>query len=571
MQRAGFHVVAAIDVDPVAIATLRANLVEQGHPDLLPVTHALERDLTRFTPAELASLIGTDRVDVIVGGPPCQGFSKVRRVDGTNNGPRLVHDARRLLYSEFLRYLEYFQPRVFVMENVPELRSAVGGAFFTAVQKEARDVGYRVHAQLEDAWELGVPQKRRRRLIIGVRTDIPGYFPPKTPPAPRALPKLTLGVAIEDLPILRAGGGSPESEYSLALREKHLRDHSLARAFLYEVLEVDRAARLTNHTARSHSDRDLRDFDRLNEGESSAVAMRNRGVVFEYPYDKSTFKDRYTRQSRVKPCSTIVAHLSKDGLMFIHPTQRRSLTPREAARVQTFPDWFRFPAARTSAFRLIGNAVPPLVAEAVGLVVRDFLGSAGGPPAPALRSARGRTGNLPVASGDPPDEMPPVHRASNHRGPAVRLPIAPGGSPGATGRWPVLPRTRVAAAHELERLARLDRRALRALSDEEFLAGWHALLFLFPGLHPDNALDHGHNIEDLPANQLALPGFEHLLARRYARSGWPVALELIGHEAWWRYEHRAITEEEFYCVTAQRAGLEPEPSRERAESEGIKE
>ena len=90
------------------------------------------------------------------------------------------------------------------------------------------------------------------------------------------------------------------------------------------------------------------------------------GVVFEFPYDKGSFKDRYTRQSRREACSTIVAHLSKDGLMFIHPTQNRSLTPREAARVQSFPDWFVFPVPRTHQFRIIGNAVPPLVAEVFG-------------------------------------------------------------------------------------------------------------------------------------------------------------------------------------------------------------
>jgi DNA (cytosine-5)-methyltransferase 1 len=93
----------------------------------------------------------------------------------------------------------------------------------------------------------------------------------------------------------------------------------------------------------------------LNEGENSKDAME-RGVRFEFPYDKETFKDRYTRQHRNEPCSTIVAHLSKDGLMFIHPTQNRTLTPREAARVQSFPDWFEFPIARTHQFRVIGNA-----------------------------------------------------------------------------------------------------------------------------------------------------------------------------------------------------------------------
>ncbi len=384
MQRAGFKVLAAIDFNEEAIQTFKANF-----PDVL----ALCKDLTRFTQEKLAELIqrysqsplptpghplpvrrGEGQgegcvpvVDVIVGGPPCQGFSTARQRDGANHGERrLVPDERRQLYREFLRYIGFFQPKVFVMENVLGIRSAAGGEYFTAVQKEARQLGYRVHGQVEDAWELGVPQKRRRQLFIGVRGDLPGYFLPQLKAAPRAEPRTWLGAAIGDLPILRAGGGEDERDYDLVRRAEHLKQQgNTARNYLHEVLEVSRTPKLTNHVARPHSERDLRDFALLREGENSAVAMRDRGIKFEFPYDKSTFKDRYTRQSRWHPCSTIVAHLSKDGLMFIHPTQNRSLTPREAARIQSFPDWFRFPEARTHAFRLIGNAVPPLVAEAV--------------------------------------------------------------------------------------------------------------------------------------------------------------------------------------------------------------
>ena len=411
------------------------------------------------------------------------------------------------------------------MENVLGLRTAAGGEYFTAVQKEARELGrksgqpgYRVHGQIEDAWELGVPQKRRRQLIIGVRGDLPGYFLPDLKPAPRAEPSTWLWAAIGDLPVLRAGGGEDECEYDFHRRVEHVEHQgNSALRYLCDVLEIDCAAKLTNHTARPHSARDLRDFARLREGESSAAAMR-RGIVFEFPYDKSTFKDRYTRQSRWKPCSTIVAHLSKDGLMFIHPTQNRSLTPREAARGQSFPDWFRFPQSRTQAFRLIGNAVPPLIAEAVGLAVKEFLG------APSSGPARIET------------QLGKGKRARSETG-------AP------------LPSSRIATARELERLAQLDRRALRALPAEEFLRGWHALLFLFPGLHPDNALDHGDDIEEVPAAQLGLPGLDELLARRHARSGWPVALALIGREAWRRYETGQIDEKGFYCLEAQRSGL----------------
>ncbi len=376
MQQAGFRVLAAIDSNAEAVSTLRANLVQQPHPGLLPVEHALECDLTSFPPQEVAALIGTAQVDVIVGGPPCQGFSTVRQRDGANSGPRLKDDSRRHLYREFLRYVDFFQPKVFVMENVLGLRTAAGGEYFTRVQKESRALGYRVHGQIEDAWELGVPQRRRRQLIIGVRDDLPGYFLSQTKPAPRAEPRLWLGVALGDLPILRAGGGEDERDYDLPRRARYLQDYGdSGRNYLFDVLEIARAPKLTNHTTRSHSERDLRDFMRLNEGENSAVAMRVRGVQFEFPYDKSTFQDRYTKQSRWHPCSTIMAHLSRDGLMFIHPTQNRSLTPREAARIQSFPDWFRFPAARTTSFRLIGNAVPLLVAEALGLAVKEFLGS----------------------------------------------------------------------------------------------------------------------------------------------------------------------------------------------------
>lgn len=229
MERASFQCLAAIDFNPEAVAVFIHNF--PGVPQVL------YKDLAKFSPVYLAKPINVNHVDAIVGGPPCQGFSTVRQVDGANNGIRLVEDPRRYLYQEFLKYVEFFQPKVFVMENVFGIRSASGGEYFTRVQKEARAIGYRVHAQVEDCVKLGLPQKRRRQLFIGTRLGLPDYFRP--------------------------------------------------------------------------------------------------------------------------------AHLSKDGLMFIHPTQNRSLTPREAARIQSFPDWFGFPIARTHQFRVIGNAVPPLVSEQI--------------------------------------------------------------------------------------------------------------------------------------------------------------------------------------------------------------
>ena len=505
MQRAGFKILAAIDFNEEAVQTFKVNFSKD--------TLALCKDLTKFPPDKLAAKLGVNHVDVIIGGPPCQGFSTVRQRDAANHGSRVKRDKRRYLFRCFLDYVAAFRPRVFVMENVLGIQSAAKGKFFTMVQVEARKLGYRVHAQVEEAWKLGVPQKRRRQLVVGVRDDVPGYFPTELKPAVRASGSPTLWDAIGDLPTLKAGEGIEEQDYDPNHRKVFFAERGeTAKNFLQKVLEIDKAKKLTAHRARPHNDRDLRDFLRLHEGETGDQAIV-RGEKMEFPYDRSVFLDRYTRQHRDRLCSTIVAHLSKDGLMFIHPTQNRSLSPREAARVQTFPDWFQFPVARTHQFRIIGNAVPPLVAEAVGCEIKEFLSE----------------------SQELKNEAQ-VSRGKNH------------------GRFNQ-PRTRVQAAHELQTLARLDRRELHHLSPEEFLNGWRALLFLFPDLHPDNALDHGQDFEEINPAQLALPGCEQFLAKRYARSGWPVALESIGREAWRRFEAGEISTELFYCTESQQNGL----------------
>lgn len=497
-QRAGFDVLAAIDFKAEAVAIYRANFPDVGH--------AMERDLTKFGPQDLAKLIGRDSVDVIIGGPPCQGYSHARQRDGANSGPRMIEDHRRQLYQEFLKFVGFFRPKVFVMENVLGIRTAAGGRYFTRVQREAREAGYRVHGQVERAEELGVPQKRVRQLIIGTRLDLPAYFPSELVPAPRAKPKATLGEAIGDLPILRAGSGDDEREYDYDRRYAHIAKYG--RKFIFDTLEVANATKLTAHRARPHSERDLRDFAKLREGESSAQAMR-RGVDFEFPYDKGTFKDRYTRQHRDKACSTIVAHLSKDGLMFIHPTQNRSLTPREAARVQTFPDWFIFPVARTHQFAAIGNAVPPLVAEAIGLAVIEYMQTVS---IPRLDHPRGS------------DSLPKDHAEA-----AMRLAFL---------------------------IQASERKVLKILPADEFRKGWHSIAFLYPGLHPDGALEHGsdisHIVEDNPVVRKIEP---RLIAPYFVQSGWPVALAPIADDAWRRYEQGELSDDEFYCNEALVAGI----------------
>lgn len=370
VQNAGLNLVAAVDSNPHAVQTYGENLPSNPH--------VLKKNLWGFKPEDLEKHIRKNKVDIIIGGPPCQGFSLARQVDGANSGDRLVGDERRQLFRQYFKFVEYFQPKMFVMENVRGIKSAEGGKIFKAILKKAGQLGYTVDEGLLSAWKFGVPQKRIRQIFFGTRNDLPAFSIERwlmpthagiDEPGYRELKDIvTLWEAIGDLPRLRANESA--NQYDIVRRKNH-RNH-YGRRYLDEVLQVAEARELTGHVARRHSARDLRDFNRLNEGETSAQAIA-RGVKMDFPYNRGVFKDRYTRQHRNRLCSTIVAHLSKDGLMFIHPTQQRSLTPREAARVQSFPDWFVFPVARTHQYRLIGDSVPPLLAQAIGRGVKNYL------------------------------------------------------------------------------------------------------------------------------------------------------------------------------------------------------
>lgn len=501
LEWAGLTCLGAVDFDGPAIETFRAN-----HP-LVP--HALVRDLTKFSPRELDKLLGSQRVDLIVGGPPCQGFSQARQVDGANHGERLVDDPRRNLYREFLRFVKYYQPRAFVMENVPGIKSAAGGEFFTRVQVESRELGYRVIPYEVEAWRFGVPQKRVRQFIIGTRRELPLFIPDRYirpthvepgAPVPDGLQAaVTLGEAIGDLPAIDAGDEQFERDYDKRRRNAHLRAYG--KRYTFDVLQADKAKTLTGHAARPHSQRDLRDFDRLGEGENSRQALA-RGADMEFPYDRENFKDRYTRQHRNQLCSTIVAHLKKDGLMFIHPTQRRSLTPREAARIQSFPDTFKLPQSRTNAYAQIGNAVPPLVGKAMGIAIKDFLTAAD-------------------------DQNLVAHRLS------VKLPSS-----------------RDIAIEALERFVEsLYLRHISMLSKDEFLHAWWAIGYLHPNLHPDAAQDNGKEM-----SRGTQRGVSFVVEPVYLRSGWPVELVPVAQEARRRFDINTLTEDEYYCSAAVMAG-----------------
>lgn len=498
LRQAGFHELAAIDSNHEAITVYKRNFPELAEA-------ILEEDLQKYDPAQLEKFLGTKKVDVIVGGPPCQGFSRVRQRDGANSGNRIIHDERRELYQDFLRFVKHFSPKIFIMENVLGIRSAAGGHFFNKVQSEARELGYRVHGEVIKAWEYGVPQKRERQLIIGTRLDLPLFSrllymsPTHGLNSSTGNTEITLWEAIGDLPPVPAGGGLETSTYDMERRKTHIARYT--GRYIKDVLEIKKTKVLTAHRARPHSERDLRDFERLHEGETCAQAMA-RGMEMEFPYDKETFKDRYTKQHRNHLCSTIVAHLSKDGLMFIHPTQNRSLTPREAARIQSFPDWFQFPVAMTHQFRLIGNAVPPLVGKAVGLGIIQWFN------------------DIKKHSDTTHQNKPEFNFTKKEAEEWLKTLVATNGN----GR-------------------------LSKISAEEFKYGWFSIAYFYGHLHPDSAQENGHTEStEVSYNNPTLKKMDaRLISPIYERSGWPVFLAQFANEAYRRLEKGELTLKDYYC------------------------
>jgi len=484
LEKAGHECVGAIDRNENAIRSFNLNHKNQV---------GLCKDLLTYHPKDFARGTGVTSVDLIVGGPPCQGFSTAKRTGGGNNGPNAVLDSRRELYKVFLRYVAHYQPKIFVMENVLGIRSTASGHYFTAIQNESRELGYNVSPVELKCWEYGVPQTRIRQIFVGTKVGLPPFAPDlfltKThSESPANLDEqkiVTLGEAICDLPQLEANSGSIESSYDLALRAKHLEKYGSR--YTHEVLCAHETDILTWHIARMHSERDLRDFDRLAEGQTSKQALKD-GIEMEFPYDRETFKDRYTRQHRDQLCSTIVAHLRRDGLMFIHPTQRRSLTPREAARIQSFPDTFVFVGDRGPVYEQIGNAVPPEAGKALGLALAKYIGSS--------------TKNSPTAASD--------------------------------GRQRVC----VAMLEELLNSLYLGR--LKSMGTQEFVSIWNAVHVVKPSIHPDNAFDRSGPVHP-PSH-----GVSPVFAPYYLRSGWPHYLLPIADEALIRYKSGEITAAVYY-------------------------
>lgn len=363
LERAGWTVAVAVDNDPKAVQTHRHNF-----PGL-----ALNLDLsTREDRNRLVQLANSTEIDLVAGGPPCQPFSRAGRSkirSLVESGVREADDKRRELWRAFLDTALEISPRAIMMENVPDM--GLGDDFHvvrTMIDRLERE-GYRTDLRLADAWRYGVPQ-HRQRLILLARKDSDAF----TWPSP-AKSHTTLRESIGDLPRLGTSTGG---------RQMHYTSHASSSAFIKEM-----RTGAPKDIVWDHMTRPVRDDDREIFALMSPTTLYSEIPENLRRYKADTFDDKYNRLGWTELSRSITAHIARDGYWYIHPEELRTLTVREAARLQTFPDRFRFAGTRSDAFRQIGNAVPPMLGSAAARAIAPVSSTM-----PARTDARPSLGDL---------------------------------------------------------------------------------------------------------------------------------------------------------------------------------
>ena len=409
-----FELYRAVEIDKYACATLRENF---GHEKVI------EGDITKIKIHKQIIKECNGKVDIVMGGIPCQSFSLIGPRSGYGKKmDKFKQDKRDDLYKEFKKIVKEINPKIVVIENVKGILSKKDKKSRKIIDKLFSDfekLGYAFENNkdskkymLLNAVNYGVPQRRERVIIIGILKKWknipvpfikPTHFESDSDPSLHSeetgrLPAVNMYAAIGDLPTVE-----PKITYTgLTLHQKariikknkfiknganrvlfdkkrfsrHLNSIGNPGKQFFNFVRSNGHEFLDYHIARSQQLSDVMLFKLMKEGETAAVFVKRSPVSARrlIKYDMTTFKDKYRKQTFNETSTTLFAHLEKDGNRFIHPKQARTITPREAARLQSFPDDFVFEGPVSKKFKQIGNAVPPLVAFNIGETIYPLFG-----------------------------------------------------------------------------------------------------------------------------------------------------------------------------------------------------
>ncbi|PIS40041.1 MAG: DNA (cytosine-5-)-methyltransferase [Candidatus Nealsonbacteria bacterium CG08_land_8_20_14_0_20_36_22] len=339
LQKAGFDVLLGVDNWEESLKTFAVNHKR---------SKILTGDISKIKTKEIINTINGQIPTLVVGGPPCQGFSL--------SGPRNFYDNRNRLYLEFIRIVKDLKPEGFIIENVPGLASLFNGLIKERIIKEFSRLGYSVNAKILNASDYGIPQNRKRIIFVGLKNAFfefpkPTYFeikPGTHPDGKKA--KITVWEAISDLPLLNKKVGveaipydkSPKTDYQREMRKG--------------------SKTILNHVASLHTNKTVEIISMVPEG----------GNYKDLPYKFKgirNFHIAWTRLHKDKPAPTI----DTGHRHHFHPIVNRVPTVRESARLQSFPDTFKFLGTKTAQYKQVGNAVPPLLAFIIGKKVLKYL------------------------------------------------------------------------------------------------------------------------------------------------------------------------------------------------------
>ena len=359
----GFKVLLANDIEDVCTKTYSFNHYE------IPKERIITGDIKQIV--ENIDKHINDDVDVIIGGPPCQGFSMANR-------QRIIDDPRNVLYKSYVKGVEKLKPKFFVMENVKGMLSVA-----EQVKEDfhnLNDVEYDVAYNVFNAKDFCVAQNRERLIYIGIRLDISEKFKMNATDIIEEIKqfiqsnkKYNLIDAIGDLRELEAlrikNATELDTEISGRKIEFNRNDKSINYIDLINNYKVNKL--IFNHKARYNNDRDIEIFGRMIPGDKSD--SERIADIMPYKSRSNIFKDKYYKLKPNEVCKTITAHMKFDCNMYIHPYQARGLTPREAARVQSYPDDYVFLGSYTKTYMQVGNSVPPLMSRYIAEIIKKYI------------------------------------------------------------------------------------------------------------------------------------------------------------------------------------------------------